>query len=151
MSATARVLAFDRRPSVHPRTPRNPQSVVVQQVRLALHRRNRLPTALGAALGGIVPVLSFELAHHEVDRAVSLFGQVPAWLVAGGLLFSALTVYRWGKLCFASPAKALGFVLLLEGAMTFASTPWLSFVALTFLVGINATATGAALALGDGR
>jgi hypothetical protein len=68
--------------------------------------------------------------------------------VLGGLVFSALTVFRWGRLAFGSPVKALGFVVLAEGVMTFCSTAWLSVVALGYLVLINAIATGCTIALG---
>jgi hypothetical protein len=64
------------------------------------------------------------------------------------LLFSSLTVFRWAKLAFASPVKALGYVVCLEVVMTFATTSWLILGALTTLVTINGIATGAQLALG---
>src|SRR5262249_1506676 len=40
----------------------------------------------------------------------------------GGLVFSGLTVFRWSQLAFGSPVKALGFVVLAGGVMTFCST-----------------------------
>ena len=46
-----------------------------------------------------------------------------AYIVAGGLLYSAKTVYAWGKLAFHTAAKALGFVVLLEGVMILSQTP----------------------------
>jgi len=121
---------------------------VVAQVRIALRRENRLATVLGGLLGGGVPCASFQLAHHEVDWSRPLWTQVSVWLVGGGLLFSALTVYQWGKLAFASPWKALGFTLLLEGVLTCAATPWLTWGALCYLAAINATATGVRLSAG---
>jgi uncharacterized membrane protein HdeD (DUF308 family) len=113
-------------------------------VRLALHPRNRLAASLGALLGAGVPVASFQLAHHEVAELVSL----PALLVLGGLAFSSLTVYAWARNAFGSGLKALGYVVMVEGVMTTSHTPWLSAAALVLLVGINAVATGARLALG---
>jgi hypothetical protein len=124
---------------------------VVSQVRTALRPQNRLATSLGALLGVGVPVGSYQLAHHEVDAGSSLLWQVPAWLVVGGLLFSALTVYRWGRVAFASPTKAVGFCVLLEGVLVFSSTPWLSFGALVYLCAINAVATGCNLSRAAGH
>jgi len=121
---------------------------VVAQVREALKPRNRLATSLGALLGGGVPVATYTLAHHEIDTTAPLYAQLGAWLVVGGLLFSALTVYQWARLAFGSGAKALGFAVLLEGVLTFAHTPWLGVGALVYLVAINATATGVRLSRG---
>jgi hypothetical protein len=74
-----------------------------------------------------------------------IYAQLPAWLVVGGLLFSALTVCQWAREAFGSPWKALGFTVLLEGILTFAHTPWLSVASVCYLVAINATATGVRL------
>jgi len=45
--------------------------------------------------------------------------------------------------------KALGFTLLLEGIMMASSAAWLTAIALTYLVLINAAANGCRLALRD--
>lgn len=129
-----------------PRAQREPG--IVDQVRIAFRPRNRLATALGGVLGGAVPVASWQLAHHEIDAARDLWAQLPAWLVLGGLLFSALTVFGWARSAFGSPAKALGFVVLLEGVLVASSTSWLGAGALGLLVAINATATGVRLSRG---
>jgi hypothetical protein len=120
---------------------------VVAQVRAAIHPSKRLGALLGALLGGLVPLVTYILAHHEVDASAPLAGQVATYLVLGGLAFSAPTVYGWGKIAFRSNAKAGGFVVLLEGTLTLAHTPWLSVAALVYLVAINAIATGCALSL----
>ena len=57
-------------------------------------------------------------------------------------------MFRWGRLAFGSAVKALGFVVLAEGMMTFCATAWLSGVALGYLVLINAIATWCTIALG---
>jgi hypothetical protein len=116
---------------------------VVAQVRTALKPHNRLATVLGAALGGFIPLASFTVSHNEVKSLWSL----PALLVLGGLVYSAKTVYAWGKMAFASGAKALGFTVLVEGVMTCSGVPWLSHTALGYLIAINAVATGCTLAL----
>jgi hypothetical protein len=118
---------------------------ILDEVRLALHPRNRAAAYLGAALGGGVPAATYQLAHHELAR-----GPVVWALVAGGLLFSALTVVRWATSAFGSPVKAFGFTVLLEGVLLYSSTTWLSIAALLYLVFINAVATGVRLAL-EGR
>lgn len=122
---------------VRSRTTRKAPAVVAQ-VRSAVG--SPIALALGCILGGFVPLASYVLAHLPA----------PAWylwaLVAGGLLFSAKTVYQWGAAAFADAWKAGGFVLLLEGVMTYAPVPWLALSALGVLVGINAIATGCALA-----
>jgi hypothetical protein len=145
MNSTARSTSSPRL-RVVPKEPRTRRELgVVGQVRAALKPRNRLATTLGALLGGGVPMASWQLAHHEVDATLPIYAQLPAWLVVGGLLFSALTVCQWAREAFGSPWKALGFTVLLEGILTFAHTPWLSVASVCYLVAINATATGVRL------
>ena len=128
------------------RPPRAPKRFsVLDEVRLALHPRNRAAAYLGAALGGGVPVATYWLAHHELDRGLVVWA-----LVAGGLFFSAMTVARWASSAFGSMPKALGFTLLLEGVLLYSRTPWLAMAALGYLIFINAVATGVRLAL-EGR
>jgi hypothetical protein len=136
-------------------THKTPKSVttrelgVVDQVRAAFAPKARLATFLGCLLGGFVPVATFVVAHYEVDtaRLGSSHSVLSIVLVLGGLLFSAKTVYGWGKLAFQAPAKAFGFVILTEGVMTLAQTSWLSVAALIYLVAINGIATGCTLSL----
>lgn len=119
---------------------------VVQQVKLALHPKARLAALIGFLLGGIVPLASYVLAHSEV--AVLGSDRYRAWiLVAGGLLYSAKTVYEWAALAFTSALKAVGFCVLIEGVMITGHAHWLAIVALCYLVGINGTATACALSI----
>jgi hypothetical protein len=134
------------------RTPRRAPAVsrdlgVIGQVRHALHPRALLATITGFLLGGFVPLASFWLSHRELDHGRPVYLQLTAYIVAGGLLYSAKTVYAWGKLAFHTGAKALGFVVLLEGVMILSHTPWLTMMALAYLVVINGVATGCNLAL----
>jgi len=115
---------------------------VIGQVRSAMG--NPVALFLGALFGGFVPVGSHHLAHYEARGF-----DIAALLVVGGLIYSAKTVYQWGKLAFECPWKAIGFVVLVEGIMVASKTPWLSFAALAYLVVINAMATGCQLALRD--
>lgn len=96
---------------------------------------------VGAVLGGLVPVMTYTLAHHYVQALPALW-----LLVAGGLIFSALTVYQWGRVAFGSAWKSAGFVLLLEGILTFTDAK-LAGTSLAALVFINATATACRLAV----
>lgn len=115
---------------------------VVDQVREALKPKNRLATFLGFLLGGLVPIASFVVAHGEIDHSRPMYTQLGTFLVLGGLVYSAKTVFDWGRRAFNSGAKAMGFVVLLEGVMVAASTPWLGLTALAYLVAINGIATG---------
>lgn len=119
---------------------------IVDQVRVALAPQYRLAAFIGALLGAVVPLSTFVVLHDELDTANPFD---PRWLVvAGGLLYSATTVYRWGRLAFASAPKALGFTVLIEGVMTLATDTWLAIAALSYLVAMNAVATGVTLARG---
>lgn len=133
----------DREP--RPQRPRLPLGVV-DQVRLSLRRGSRLAFALGVLLGGFVPIATYVIAHTELALARPLYLQPAAAFVAGGLLFSAVTMYKWGLLAFAQRAKALGFVVLLEGTMVTAHTHWLALAALCYLAAINGVATACNLA-----
>lgn len=115
---------------------------VVEQVRIAFSGKNRLATAMGFLLGGLVPLATFIVAHYEVSHARALYAQFGSYLVLGGLLYSAKTVFEWGRRAFDSTAKAVGFVLLIEGVMVTSATGWLSAVALAYLIVINGVATG---------
>ncbi len=92
--------------------------------------------ALGGALvGAFVPCAVFALVHFTAWQSWRL-----APLVAGGLLFSAKTVYQWTSRCFRDRGKGLGWTVLAEGIMTL-SPPILlplALIALGFLATINA-------------
>ena len=119
---------------------------IVDQVRVALSRQHRLATAIGALLGAAVPVSTFALMHQEIPP--EWYTEPRTLIVLGGLIYSALTVYRWGRMAFNSTVKAVGFTVLLEGVMTLSSQGWLSAMALGYLCAINAIATGVTLAQG---
>jgi len=120
---------------------------VVEDVELAFHPGSRLASALGFILGGVIPIATYLEAHCDLDPTQPLETQPAAFLVAGGLLFSAKTVFAWGKRAFRDGAKAAGFVLLLEGVMITSAVPVLPLVLLAILVAINGIATGCALSL----
>ncbi len=121
---------------------------VVDQVVEAFRPRNRLATVLGFIAGGVVPAATFVEAHCELDLDQPLHSQVATYLVLGGLLFSAKTVFAWAKLAFQDGWKAAGFVVLLEGVMITSHVPILPLGLLALLVAINGIATGCILSLG---
>lgn len=124
-----------------------PKLSIVEQVKAASQKQNRLAVVAGFILGGFVPSASFVLAHREIQPSEPLWFQMPTVLVIAGLIYSAKTVFDWASIAFRHPAKALGFVVLVEGVMTFSKTAALSYVALALLVCINGIATGCNLAL----
>lgn len=118
---------------------------IVAQVRNAAQKQNRLSTLVGAILGGFVPLATFTLSHFEAGIE-GMRERAALGLVIAGLVYSAATVYGWAQVAFRSIPKAIGFVVLLEGAMTLARSTWLSAVALGILVMVNALATACNLA-----
>ena len=70
-------------------------------------------------------------------------------MVAGGLAYSAISVYVWAKQAFHMWIKAIGFVLLLEGTVTFSKEPWLGLTGLVILVTINGVSAAVALQAKD--
>jgi hypothetical protein len=88
---------------------------------------------LGFGLGAFVPLASYMEIHFEVGHHPQLW-----FLVAGALAYSAISVYTWAVEAFHYRLKALGFVVLLEGTMTFCSILWLSLAGLAILMILNA-------------
>jgi len=114
---------------------------VISQIRIA--GANPLPLTIGALLGALVPVGTFTLWHEEITS----WQDIRTIFFLGGLMFSAITVFRWGQRAYGSTPKAFFFVLLAEGLMSFSETTWLSLGALGYLVCINAVANGCNLAV----
>lgn len=128
------------------RVRRQPRQLgVVDQVREACKAKNRLAAALGAVIGGFVPVGSYVLSHSETTDA-PIYTQVVAYFVFGLLVFSARSVYAMGRSAFGECTKAVGFTVGVEGIMIVSKTPALSMSALAILVGINAVSVACNLA-----
>jgi len=106
-------------------------------VRSAIHKKNRIAMSAGFVLGGWVPTVTYLVSHFHVQSQPQLW-----LLVAGGLTYSAMTVFEWAKIAFRHPLKALGFVILLEGGMTFVPDLWIGLPSLGLLVLINGLAAG---------
>jgi len=118
---------------------------VVEQVALAFSRANLLATVVGCVFGGFVPAAGFVVSHFEVPVLSGWRFAVALAIVAGALVVSARTVYAWSFLAFADRAKAVGFVVLVEGVMTFATHDWLAASALVLIVLVNGVAAGCRL------
>jgi hypothetical protein len=121
---------------------------IVSQLECAVRRPQA--TLIGALVGGLVPWFARTLAHEEVPDAWTAGSHVLALVmlavVLGCAVFSALTVFKFGKATFADHRKAIGFTLALEGVML-VSHGATSVVALAVLVLINALGNGATIAL----
>ena len=107
-------------------------------------RGQRLAALVGGLVGAIVPLLVYRIAHYHAGATPAL------WLiVAGGLLFSASSVYGWGlKLFGGAWYKAGGFTLLIELSTVFVQG-WESKLALAVLILINAVNMAHALVVGN--
>ena len=107
-------------------------------------RGQRLASLTGAIIGAVVPILVYRIAHHHAAATPAL------WLiVAGGLLFSASSVYSWGLRLFGGQwYKAGGFTILLELSTVFVRG-WESKLALSVLILINSINLAHALVIGN--
>jgi hypothetical protein len=121
---------------------------VVTQLECAIRRPQA--TLIGALVGGIVPWFARTLAHDQLPAAFAAgrtaLAAVMLAVVLGCALFSAITVYKFGRATFNDTRKAFGFVAAIEGVML-VSTGATSNVALFVLILINALANGSAIAL----
>lgn len=120
---------------------------VLAQIEATFQRGNRLAATVGVLLGGFVPISIFILVHYDINAEIALYKQVATYLITGGLFFSAKTVYQWTSVAYRCRLKALGYVILAEGIMTFTHVFWLACIALGFLVTINGVATACNLIL----
>lgn len=120
---------------------------VVDEVFLAFRSGTPLVPILGFILGGIVPVATYLEAHYDMSSVEPLHVQTTTYLVLGGLVFSAKTVFQWLRRAWRDGWKAAAVVLILEGIMVQSSVPVLPWVILAILVAINGTATACILSL----
>lgn len=113
---------------------------VIGQLRQSFAPGARLAAFTGLILGGIIPGFTWTIVHFEVAVTPALWV-----LVAGGLLYSSIAVFEWATAAFGNPFKAVGFVVLLEGALAFSGIWAVSLSALGVLVFINAVAAACRL------
>jgi hypothetical protein len=115
---------------------------VIDQARIAFSI-SAIGSVVGIVLGAAIPLTTFMIAHYEWKEWLSIY----TLLVVGGLIFSANSVFFWTKSAFKSTVKALGFVVLIEGAMICSKIDWLGYLGLGILIAINAVASGANLVI----
>jgi len=137
-----------RRPAARKQADRAATVDIVSQLECAA--KNPQATMIGALIGGVVPWFARTLAHDQLPstwaQGSTGLAMVMLAVVLGCALFSALTVYKFGRAAFGCQKKALGFTLALEGVML-VSTGTTSLAALIVLIGINALANGSVIAL----
>lgn len=109
---------------------------------LATLKQHKLATVFGFVIGGIIPVLSFLIAHKATGHC--------RWIiVAGALAYSATSVFQAMHRILGGDGlaaiKALGFVILIESSMVFVNLQYVSYTALGVLVLFNAVAYADAL------
>lgn len=110
---------------------------VVQQVKHAFKPGGQIAAWIGLLMGGCAPIFTFVVVHFVIplhpERTYLLWA-----IAAGGLLFSAPKVYKWGLSAWGSKVEALGAVMFLEGVMTLVPSVYLPMAALVILVFVNA-------------
>jgi hypothetical protein len=122
-----------------PPPPPTPASVApTPRVYFSLGQRAR--ALLGFGVGAFVPLASYTVVHVEVDQRPGMW-----FLVAGGLVYSSISVYMWAVKMFHWKLRALGFVALLECTLTFCEIRWLSLAGLVILMLLNALNAAVAL------
>ena len=138
---------------------------ILAQIGTTFHPDNWLAAVLALIFGGIIPVITFVVKHYDVKTDESLLGQVMVYIVAGGVCFSSITVFKWASVAFRTtkivkidgvetevetligPIKAFATVRLIEGTMIFTSIFWLSCLALGILILVNGVAVACNLIL----
>lgn len=124
------------------------------QLKIAFSKNNIVPTALGAILGSVVPIMVYSVSH-EIPAVIQeknyLVGSGLSLLAIGGCYFSFASVMKWGNLAFNDKTKAVSFAVLLEGMLIMSGIhsplAWLGIVALSFLALINAISAGCTITL----
>lgn len=104
----------------------------------------KLALMIAAIWAGSVPIGVYVLTHVEgiYLMDVPFENWTPRYYVAlGGLLFSASSVWAWGR-TFYNGLKSALWVMLLEGCMIFSHTQWLQRYVLVLIVFTNMMAAG---------
>lgn len=120
---------------------------IATQVRLAFQKQNRIEAVAGLFFGGYVPVAIWEFVHYELTSDIALWFQPKAYFVLAGLVVSLITVVMLAQSAFDNWFKAVGFAILVEGAMTMSSNIYLSLSGLLLLIVINGLSSACLLAL----
>lgn len=125
---------------------------VIDQFRTALKPENRLAFRIGLVAGGFVPLATYCTAHLPGQADSHLY----LWpVVIGGLCYSAITVWQFGRVMFGNEWRATGYTMMLEGVMILTRPSFdtwagiaafaVSMLALGLLVFWNAIATACKL------
>lgn len=119
---------------------------VLDQIRVTA----RSPLALVTAIlfGGVPILVTFWIGHFEINREAPLQDPLSV-LVLGGLVFSAPKVVKWAREAFGEWTLAVGFVVLLEGAMTFIHSMAVSAIIMILIMMINIAYTATRLVRGQ--
>jgi len=126
---------------------------IITQIHLALGKGYRLAAVIGALTGGGVTYCTHAMARGDLATTPWSDGHY-AWflgrlaLVLGGLLFSIVTTYGFGRAAFGSGWLAVGFLVLMDGVMVASSQPSLEWFATGILIAIEAVTTGCTVARG---
>jgi hypothetical protein len=135
---------------------------ILAQIQMTFCRENMLAAVIALLFGGVIPIITFVVKHYDIKADVGLFAQVTTYIVAAGMIFSSLTVYKWALVayrttykdsvgdewtCWSSYIKAFGTVVLIEGTMVFSGIYWLSCLALGILILVNGVAVACNLVL----
>jgi hypothetical protein len=126
---------------------------ITRQLALAFQKENRLATTIAGLMGSFVPLGVYATTHalpivHGKD-GIGIQFVILSILALAGCVFSAKSVFQWGRLVFNDTYKAVGFAILLEGFLSasailpdFLFFQVLGMVALAYLVLINAINCG---------
>jgi len=130
-----------------------PADDILTQIHLALGKGYRAAAIIGALTGGGVTYCTHAMARGDLATTPWESGHY-AWflgrlaLVLGGLLFSILTTYSFGRSAFGSGWLAVGFLVLMDGVMVASAQPQLEWFATVLLIAIEAVTTGCTVARG---
>jgi hypothetical protein len=102
------------------------------------------PIPIGMIFGGFVPAATWILMRESITS-------LHIGVVAGGAIFSSITVFEWARAVFRNVIRALAFAILIESTMLFAQTAAISIMALILLIVINSTSSAVHLLCEDQR
>lgn len=126
---------------------------IITQIHLALARGYRLAAVIGALTGGGVTYCTHAMARGDLADTPWAPGSYALFLgrlsiVLGGLLFSIVTTYSFGRSAFQRGWLAVGFLVLMDGVMVASSQSSLEWFATGLLIAIEAVTTGCTVARG---
>lgn len=131
----------------------NQPTDIITQIHLALARGYRVAAVIGALTGGGVTYCTHAMARGDLADTPWAPGSYALFLgrlaiVLGGLLFSIVTTFSFGRSAFQRGWLAVGFLVLMDGVMVASSQPSLEWFATGLLIAIEAVTTGCTVARG---